>query len=63
MTPDQLRAIAQSASIRKGLAVRLTRAGDEPSTQYFQHRAAYESFVSRALHQGYTVEAIICGCS
>ncbi len=58
MTPDQLRANAQQASVRKQLAVRISRDGETWSAQYFQHRASFEDFMNRALHQGYTIELI-----
>lgn len=58
MDPDQIRQLAQAKSIKQGLALTATKDG-ESSTQYFQTRAAFESFVNRALHLGYTIEAIV----
>lgn len=60
---EDLRVQAQQRSIAKGLAVRLTSPEGETSQQYFQSRTTYEDFVARALHQGYTVEALTCASS
>jgi len=57
MTPDQIRQRARAQSLQQGLALTATKEG-ETSTQYFQSREAYDSFVTRALHLGYTLEAL-----
>ena len=54
-----IRARARRISIAKHLAVRICKEGTS-TEMYFQTREAFENFMNRALHQGYTVEGITC---
>lgn len=60
MTPEQIRERAKLTSIQKKLAVRISKDGVNWNAQYFQHRDKFEDFMNRALHQGFTIEAITC---
>ena len=55
-----IRARARRISIAKHLAVRISKDGTTGTEIYFQTREAFENFMNRALHQGYTVEALTC---
>jgi hypothetical protein len=58
LTTAQIQARAKAQSMAKGLAVTVTKDGTT-STVSFQTRAAYESFINRALYQGYILEATV----
>lgn len=58
MNADQIRKLVQTKSIKQGLALTARKDG-ESSTQYFQSLEAFESFINRALHLGYTIETIV----